>query len=136
MRLLKVLIIILLFMAIPLTMGMANEIEERLAQCERLLWKANEQFKKDKAEIEDLYKEIERLVLENETFKVEKYQFETYYKNEIKKHKGLYLGLNAGLPLINVDAIVMYKFNRIGIYLIGGYNQQANIGLGFMIKVP
>ncbi|KKM63091.1 hypothetical protein LCGC14_1515150, partial [marine sediment metagenome] len=49
---------------------------------------------------------------------------------------GFYLGLNAGLPLINVDAIVMYKFNRIGIYLIGGYNQQANIGLGIMVKVP
>ena len=120
-------------MAILTTMGMAND---RLDKVERLLWDANEQIKADKIEIEDLYKEIAWLVLENETIKVEKLQLETYYKNEIKKHKGLYLGTNFGYPLINVDAIVMYKFNRVGIYLIGGYNQQANIGLGIMVKVP
>lgn len=116
--------------------GISNELEERLLLVERKLWIANEQIKADKVEIEDLYEEIERLVLENETLKVEKYQLETYYKKELKKHTGFYLGMNAGLPLINVDAIVMYKFNRIGIYLIGGYNQQANIGLGIMVKVP
>ena len=120
-------------MAILTTMGMAND---RLDRCERLLWDANKQIKADKIEIEDLYTEIERLVLENETIKAEKLQLETYYKEELKKHTGFYLGLNAGYPLINVDAIVMYKFNRIGIYLIGGYNQQANVGLGIMVKVP
>ncbi len=122
-------------MAIPL-IGISNELEERLLLVEKKLWIANEQIKADKVEIEDLYKEIERLVLENETFKVEKYQLETYYKKELKKHTGFYLGLNAGYPLINVDVIGMYKFNRIGIYLIGGYYQQANIGLGIMVKVP
>lgn len=127
--------IILASMVIPM-IGIANEIEERLLVVEKLLWDAGKQIKADKVEIDDLYKEIERLVLENETLKIEKYQLETYYKNEIKKHTGFYLGANLGYPLINVDAIVMYKFNRIGIYLIGGYNQQANIGLGIMVKVP
>ncbi len=135
MKLLRVLIIILLFTAIPLT-GISNELEERLLLVEKKLWNANEQIKADKVEIEDLYEEIERLVLENETLKVEKYSLEAYYKKELKKHTGFYLGTNFGLPLINVDAIVMYKFNRIGIYLIGGYNQQANVGLGIMVKVP
>ena len=120
-------------MAILTIMGMAND---RLDKVERLLWDANKQIKADKVEIEDLYTEIERLVLENETLKAEKLQLETYYKNEIKKHTGFYLGANFGLPLINTDAIIMYKFNRIGVYLLGGYNQQANIGLGIMVKVP
>jgi len=124
-------LIIILISTIPMAIA-----EDRLDECEKELWKSGKQNKAHKAEIEDLYKEIERLVLENETLKVEKYQLETYYKKELKKHTGFYLGLNAGLPLINVDAIVMYKFNRIGIYLIGGYNQQANIGLGIMVKVP
>ncbi len=122
-------------MVIPM-IGISNEIEERLLLVEKKLWDANKQIKADKIEIEDLYAEIERLVLENETIKVEKYQLEEYYKNEIKKHKGLYLGANFNYPLINVDAMILYKFNSIGIYLIGGYNQQANIGLGIMIKVP
>ena len=113
--------------------GIAND---RLERWERLLWEANKQIKADKIEIEDLYSEIARLVLEIEIYKAEKLQLEEYYENEIKKQKGLYGGLNFGYPLVNVDVIIMYKFTSFGIYLIGGYNQQANIGLGVMVKIP
>ena len=119
-------------MVIPL-MGIADE---RLDRCERLLWDSNKQHKLDQEEIDGLYEEIERLVVENETLKVEKRIIAEQYERQLKAQKGLYIGLNGGYPLVNVDAIVMYKFTRFGIYLIGGYNQQPNIGMGFVVKIP
>ena len=90
----------------------------------------------DEQEIVRLYEQLENLVIENETLKAEKRILKEQFNRQLKEQKGFYIGLNAGYPLVNVDAIVLYKFTRFGIYLIGGYNQQPNIGLGFVVKVP
>ncbi len=122
-------------MAILTTMVMAND---RLDRCERLLWDANEQIKADKIEIEDLYEEIERLVLENETIKAEKYQLETYYKNEIKKHTGLYMGGDIGFYdkyFPNIGVIFLYKFDKWGLYLSGDYGKYFDVTIGFVHKI-
>lgn len=127
--------IILVGMGVLMTsvMGIADD---RLDECERLLWRAGEQSKADRAEIESLYEEISRLVVEVETLKVEKAQLERLYIKKLNRQKGFYIGGNFGYPFINIDAMIMYKFDRFGLYLIGGYNQQPDIGAGFLIKIP
>jgi len=59
--------------------------------------------------------------------------------NSLKKQlerskKGLFIGGNIGLPL-GGDAIIMYQFNKSGVYSQVGYQDGFNINIGYMRKV-
>jgi len=48
--------------------------------------------------------------------------------------KGLFIGGNVGLPL-GGDAIIMYQFNKSGVYSQVGYKDGFNINIGYMWKI-
>lgn len=51
-----------------------------------------------------------------------------------RSKKGLFLGGNVGLPL-GGDAIIMYQFNKSGVYSQVGYQDGFNINIGYMRKL-
>ncbi len=72
-------------------------------------------------------KEIEVTILKSE---IEKWK----YKYE-QSRKGFWTGLSSGYPL-GAQGIVLYQFNeRIGIFVIGGYNSVWTINAGFVARI-
>lgn len=122
-------LMIILILIIP--MAMTADDSERLELCEKLLYRANEQIKADKEELARLYVMLQAVIADNTMFQLEN---DNLIK-EISRHKGLYVGANITLP-IGGNAILMYKFNKLGVYAIGGYNYHTNIGLGLLYKLP
>jgi hypothetical protein len=51
-----------------------------------------------------------------------------------RSKKGLFIGGNVGLPL-GGDAIIMYQFNKSGLYSQVGYQDGFNINIGYMQKI-
>jgi hypothetical protein len=51
-----------------------------------------------------------------------------------RSKKGLFIGGNVGLPL-GGDAIIMYQFNKSGVYSQVGYQDGFNINIGYMRKI-
>jgi len=47
---------------------------------------------------------------------------------------GIYIGGNVSYPL-GANAIIMYKFPKWGLYMIGGYNNGFDIGMGAVFKM-
>jgi len=81
--------------------------------------------------IQDSQKYMDELLTENAALQAEnsalKAQLESY-------KKGLFIGGNIGLPL-GGDAMVLYQFNKSGIYTFAGYNNGWNINIGYVRKV-
>jgi hypothetical protein len=81
--------------------------------------------------IRDSQKCMDELLAENTALQAEnsalKAQLESY-------KRGLFIGGNVGLPL-GGDAIVLYQFDKSGIYTFAGYNNGWNINIGYMRKV-
>lgn len=72
-------------------------------------------------------KEIEIVILKSE---VEEWK----YKYE-QSRKGLWIGVGGGYPL-GSQGMILYQFNeRIGIFMIGGYNSIWSVNLGFIARV-
>jgi hypothetical protein len=51
-----------------------------------------------------------------------------------RSKKGLFIGGNVGLPLGGA-AIIMYQFNKSGVYSQVGYQDGFNINIGYMQKI-
>ena len=81
--------------------------------------------------IRDSQKYMDELLAENAALQAEnsalRAQLESY-------KKGLFIGGNIGLPL-GGDAMVLYQFNKSGIYTLAGYNNGWNIHIGYVRKV-
>jgi len=71
------------------------------------------------------------LVTENTALMSEKQALE---KQLSQYKKGLFIGGNVGLPL-GGDAIIMYQFNKSGVFSQIGYQDGFNINIGYMRKV-
>ena len=71
--------------------------------------------------------ELEIMRLQDESLKWQK-----AYENE---KRGWFVGANAGYPFLSADFIVLYKFNRFGIYSMVGYNTAFTINLGFLVRI-
>ncbi len=72
-------------------------------------------------------KEIEIIILKSQ---VEEWK----YKYE-QSRKGFWTGLGTGYPL-GAQGIMLYQFNeRIGVFIIGGYNSLWSINVGFIARV-
>ena len=51
-----------------------------------------------------------------------------------KSKKGLFIGGNVGLPP-GGDVIILYQFNKSGVYSQVGYQDGFNINIGYMRKI-
>ena len=88
-------------------------------------------LEKMKTWIRDSQKYIDELLTENAALQVEN----NALKTQLESYKrGLFIGGNIGLPL-GGDAMVLYQFNKSGIYTFAGYNNGWNINIGYMRKV-
>ena len=81
--------------------------------------------------IRDSQKYMDELLAENAALQAEnsalRAQLESY-------KRGLFIGGNIGFPL-GGDAMVLYQFNKSGIYTFAGYNNGWNINIGYLRKV-
>ncbi|KPJ84714.1 MAG: hypothetical protein AMS17_15775 [Spirochaetes bacterium DG_61] len=84
-----------------------------------------------KAWIQESQRYMDELLMENAALQTEngalKAQLESY-------KKGLFIGGNIGLPL-GGDAMVLYQFERSGVYSLAGYNNGWNIHIVYVKKV-
>ncbi len=72
-------------------------------------------------------KEIEIIILKSQ-IEEWKYRYE-------QSRKGFWTGLGTGYPL-GAQGIMLYQFNeRIGVFIIGGYNSLWSINVGFIARV-
>ncbi len=72
-------------------------------------------------------KEIKIIILKSQ---VEEWQ----YKYE-RSRKGFWTGLGTGYPL-GAQGIMLYQFNeRIGVFMIGGFNSAWSINAGIVMKI-
>ena len=72
-------------------------------------------------------KEIEIIILKSQ---IEEWK----YKYE-QSRKGFWTGLGAGYPL-GAQGIILYQFNeRIGVFIIGGYNSKWSINAGLITRI-
>jgi len=76
--------------------------------------------------------ELESLVMENAALQVEN---QSLMKQVEHLKTGLYVGANTGYPFPGGDAILMYKFEKSGIYSLFGYHDKFSIQLGYMRRV-
>ena len=84
-----------------------------------------------KAWIKDSQKYMDELLAENAVLQVDN----SALKDQLESYKrGLFIGGNIGLPL-GGDAMVLYQFDKNGIYSLAGYNNGWNINIGYMRKV-
>ncbi len=74
---------------------------------------------------------MEQLLEENVALQAEN---DSLQKQLERSKKGLFLGGNVGLPL-GGDAIIMYQFNKSGVYSQLGYQDGFNINIGYMRKI-
>lgn len=74
---------------------------------------------------------MNQLIVENTVLMAEKQALEEQLN---KYKKGLFIGGNVGLPL-GGDAIIMYQFNKSGVYSQLGYQDGFNINIGYMRKI-
>jgi cell division protein FtsB len=76
--------------------------------------------------------QLEKLVMENAALQMENQSL----KQQVEYLKsGLYVGMNTGYPFPSGDAILMYKFEKSGIYSLFGYHDRFSIQLGYMRRV-
>ena len=72
-------------------------------------------------------KEIEIIILKSQ---VEEWKYKYEYSR-----KGLWTGLGAGYPL-GAQGMILYQFNeRIGVFIIGGYNSLWSINAGLITRI-
>jgi len=76
--------------------------------------------------------ELESLVMENAALQAENRSLKTQVEH---LKTGLYVGANTGYPFPGGDAILMYKFEKSGIYSLFGYHDKFSIQLGYMRRV-
>lgn len=119
--------LIISILIIP-TVSQAND---RLDQCEKLLFQQANDLLLAQEEITRLYEEIERLVLEKSLLQNEI----DILRPQIGIDTGLYAGGVVGYPFFTGLAIVEYRFPRWSPMIVGGYSQSAFIGAGINIKV-
>ena len=120
-----------LLIILILTIPMASKADDRLDQCERLLFQQTNDLEIAEKEIESLYIEIERLVLEKSFLQNE---IDTL-RPQIGTGTGLYAGAVIGYPFFTGLTIIEYRFRRWSPMIVGGYSSRAFIGAGINIKV-
>jgi hypothetical protein len=81
--------------------------------------------------IRDSQKYMDKLLTENTALKEKNGALKAGLESS---RKGLFIGGNVGL-LLGGDAIVLYQFDRSGIYSFAGYNNGQAIKIGYMRKV-
>ena len=90
-----------------------------------------EKLEKMREWIVNAQKYMDELLTENVALEAEngalQAQLESY-------KKGLFIGGNVGLPL-GGDAMVLYQFDKNGIYTLAGYNNGWNIHIGYVRKI-
>jgi hypothetical protein len=74
---------------------------------------------------------MDQLLAENVALQAEN---DSLQKQLERSKKGLFIGANVGLPL-GGDAIIMYQFNKSGVYSQVGYQDGFNINIGYMRKI-
>jgi hypothetical protein len=90
-----------------------------------------ETLKKIYAWMEQANAYMNQLLNENVVLQAEN---DSLQKQLERSKKGLFIGGNVGLPL-GGDAIIMYQFNKSGVYSQVGYQDGFNINIGYMRKV-
>lgn len=121
---------IFLILIIP----MVSRADEALDQCAQLLVNQEKKIAIAQEEIKKQYAEIARLLQEKVSLQMEN----DILRYQEKQHKGLYVGGGGGVSLnknILMEVILMYKFNRSALYLSGGYMTVPYIQLGFLQKI-
>jgi len=74
---------------------------------------------------------MDQLLAENVALQAEN---DSLKKQLERSKKGLFIGGNVGLPL-GGDVIIMYQFNKSGVYSQVGYQDGFNINIGYMRKI-
>ncbi len=74
---------------------------------------------------------MDQLLTENVALQAEN---DSLKKQLERSKKGLFIGGNVGLPL-GGDAIILYQFNKSGVYSQVGYQDGFNINIGYMRKI-
>jgi hypothetical protein len=74
---------------------------------------------------------MDQLLAENVALQAEN---DSLKKQLERSKKGLFIGGNVGLPL-GGDAIILYQFNKSGVYSQVGYQDGFNINIGYMRKI-
>ena len=110
---------------------MVSLADDRLEHCEKSLFQKYQELNVSEKEIEFLYLEIERLVLEKSLLQNEI----DVLRPQIGNDTGLYAGAVIGYPFFTGLAIIEYRFPRWSPIIVGGYSQSAFIGAGINIKV-
>jgi len=119
-----ILIVILVFMACISLLSADEPADEYVLVKKEFL-------ERMKAWIKDSQKYMDELLAENAVLQVEN----SALKDQLESYKrGLFIGGNIGLPL-GGDAMVLYQFDKNGIYSLAGYNNGWNINIGYMRKV-
>jgi len=119
-----ILIVILVFTACISPLSADEPADEYVLVKKEFLERMKTWIKDSQKYMDELLNENVALQAENEALKA---QLESY-------KKGLFIGGNVGLPL-GGDAMVLYQFNKSGIYTLAGYNNGWNINIGYMRKV-
>ena len=96
-----------------------EELEEYLARMES----DRETIKKQQEQILDLQLQVQEYSLQINSL-----------QRSSDEQEGIYIGGNIAYPW-GGDAIVMYKFHKWGLYIIGGYNNGFDIGAGAIFKM-
>ncbi len=99
-----------------------EELEEYLARMEQ-----------DKITIEAL--RISILQLQQEKAGLEQSLLNLEAQMNALSQDRISLGGNFGYPLLNIDCMLLYQFNRNGIYILGGYNRGFNINVGYIRRL-
>jgi hypothetical protein len=131
-RLIFVLCVVLMFSScsgIPL---FAEEKDKDLIDAGQYVLVKRDTLMQIRTWIENAKTELESLVMENAALQMENQSL----KKQVEHLKiGLYVGANTGYPFPCGDAILMYKFERSGIYSLFGYHDKFSIQLGYMRRV-
>jgi len=122
-----VILMVIILSLIPIHAGISEMIEVPREELIEYL----ERMEKDRETIKELIKEKLELQMTMTLYESKLNE----YKAQVKRSKGLYIGGNIGYPFLNVDLILMYKFEDFGLYLLGGYNQGFNINAGAIFKL-
>ena len=120
-------LLIILILIIP----RASQADDRLDQCERLLFQQANDLLLAQEEISRLYEEIEHLIQEKAALQ----NNNDILQSQIGTDTGLYAGAVIGYPLFTGLAVIEYRFPRWSPMIVGGYSSCAFIGAGINIKL-
>lgn len=124
MKYIKLLIFLTSFLILSATIASGVDVPlETLRRMKERIEKDGETIKELRTTILQKDAEIQRMQQD--------YQI-IYDSNE--RQKGIYLGVGMGYPL-NGGAIILYKFEKWGVYGQVGYSQKIYANMGLIIKM-